>query len=249
METTTSFDLNQAISRWRENVAHSPAFHNENLNELESHLRDSIAALQERGLSGEEAFLVGTKRLGKDDLLQKEFAKINQPAVWLDRTLWMLIGVQVWGLVSGIAGSMAQNAVFFGFTNWKSLEAKNSMVTVLMLTIAHLIFLTGTLVLCWWVINRTTGTVSQWVRKCLGSRRGLILITIAISSLSLSIMGAHFVMDGLQAMSMEVTELNQLHALYQQHSTFMMVAIQPFALVSVTLFLARKRLRLSGLIS
>jgi hypothetical protein len=244
METTTSFDLNQTISRWRENVAHSPAFRNENLNELESHLRDSIAALQERGLSVEEAFLVGVKRLGKDDLLQKEYAKINRPAIWLDRTLWMLIGVQVWGLVSGLAGWMAQSTVF-SITNWKNLEGRNSILPVLLLTIAHLIFLTGTLVLCWWVINRTTETAGQWVRKCLGSRRGLILITIATCSFSLSIMGARFVMDGLQAMSMEITELNQLHALYQQHSAFMMVAIQPIALVSVTFFLVRKRLRLS----
>ena len=51
METTTSFDLNRAIQSWRENLAQSPAFRGENLNELESHLRDSVATWQARGLS------------------------------------------------------------------------------------------------------------------------------------------------------------------------------------------------------
>src|SRR4051794_3815451 len=60
METQTSFDLNLAIQRWRENLAQSSALRNENLNELESHLRDSIAALQTAGLSGEEAFVIAS---------------------------------------------------------------------------------------------------------------------------------------------------------------------------------------------
>ena len=46
MENQTAFDLNQAIQRWRENLANSPAFRSENLNELESHLRDSISTLE-----------------------------------------------------------------------------------------------------------------------------------------------------------------------------------------------------------
>src|ERR1043165_8539789 len=58
MEATTPFDLNQAIQRWRENLGQSPAFRSENLFELESHLRDSIATLQRQGLSDEEALLV-----------------------------------------------------------------------------------------------------------------------------------------------------------------------------------------------
>src|SRR5690349_14090776 len=46
MENPTSFDLNRAVQQWRETLAQSPAFRGENLNELESHLSDSIAAWQ-----------------------------------------------------------------------------------------------------------------------------------------------------------------------------------------------------------
>lgn len=93
METTTSFDLNQAIQHWRENLAQSPAFRSENLDELEAHLRDSIATLQTQGLSAEEGFLIAVGRLGRTETLADEFGKMNAAAVWRDRALWMLAGM------------------------------------------------------------------------------------------------------------------------------------------------------------
>lgn len=103
MENQTAFDLNHAIQNWRENLAQSPAFSSENLDELESHLRDSMVALQTRNLSAEEAFLIATKRIGKHNVLESEFGKINGRAVWFDRGLWILLAFQVWTLISGIS--------------------------------------------------------------------------------------------------------------------------------------------------
>jgi hypothetical protein len=104
MENQTTFDLNRALQTWRETLAQSPAFERENLNELESHLRDSIARLQTRGLSAEEAFMVATKRIGTNHSLEKEFGKVNSRSVWLDRVLWILVGFQAWSLISNISG-------------------------------------------------------------------------------------------------------------------------------------------------
>jgi len=95
MENQTSFDLNLAIERWREELGQSQAFRTENLDELEAHLRDSVTRLQTHGLSVEEAFLVAGRRIGKNGPLEAEFAKINGQAVWLDRFLWLLLGVQL----------------------------------------------------------------------------------------------------------------------------------------------------------
>lgn len=106
MEIPASFDLNQAIQRWRENLAQSPAFHRENLYELETHLRDAIAVLQRQGLSVDESLLVAVKRLGKNGPLEAEFSKQNARAVWLDRALWILLGAQLWGLASVLAYSL-----------------------------------------------------------------------------------------------------------------------------------------------
>ena len=95
MENQTPFDLDREIQGWRENLAQSPAFRSENLDELQTHLRDSVAGLETRGLSAEEAFMVATKRIGKSAVLQTEFSKINGQALWLDRMLWVLIGTQL----------------------------------------------------------------------------------------------------------------------------------------------------------
>jgi hypothetical protein len=64
----------------------------DDLDELESHLRDSIASLETRGLSAREALWVGTSRIGTTDGLDSEFAKVNAERVWLDRALWMVVG-------------------------------------------------------------------------------------------------------------------------------------------------------------
>jgi hypothetical protein len=47
MQNEISFDLNRAIQNWREQLAQLPAFRSENLDELETHLRDSIAVLKQ----------------------------------------------------------------------------------------------------------------------------------------------------------------------------------------------------------
>ena len=58
MENQTSFDLKAAVRRWRENLAQSPEFRTEDIDELESHVQDSVSDLQRRGLSAEEAFVI-----------------------------------------------------------------------------------------------------------------------------------------------------------------------------------------------
>ncbi|HEY4417808.1 MAG TPA: hypothetical protein VGO57_19105 [Verrucomicrobiae bacterium] len=100
METpTTPFDLNQAIQRWRNVLAQSPAIRGENLDELEVHLRDSVATLQARDLSVEEAFLVATKRVGSNMVLGKEYGKMNPMNIWTERCLWALIAMQIWEVI------------------------------------------------------------------------------------------------------------------------------------------------------
>ncbi len=100
MENQTTFDLNLAIQRWRENLARSSALRSENLNELESHLRDSIDRLRTRELSDEEIFLIATRRVGNPQKLEQEFGKVNGAAVWFDRCLWVLVAVQLWAFIS-----------------------------------------------------------------------------------------------------------------------------------------------------
>jgi hypothetical protein len=92
MENQTSFDLNAAIQRWRGELAKSSSFRADDLEELESHLRDSESSLRAQGLTGEEAFLIAVRRTGSGEVLAAEFAMVNGSSVWMDRLLWMITG-------------------------------------------------------------------------------------------------------------------------------------------------------------
>jgi hypothetical protein len=78
MATASQFDLNSALQHWLEQLGQSPQVKTENLKELESHVRDSMAQLQTKGLSGEESFLIATHRVGTPTQLEPEFAKMNR---------------------------------------------------------------------------------------------------------------------------------------------------------------------------
>jgi len=109
MEDKAGFDLNDALRRWRRSLAGRAGLQGENLEELESHLRESVATLEHSGLSSEEAFFVALRRLGSAEALGREFALVHSRSVWLDRLLWGLVGyttvtglIQFFGSVSFI---------------------------------------------------------------------------------------------------------------------------------------------------
>ena len=72
---------------------------------MESHLRDSIVALQTSGLSVEEAFIIAKKRIGKRDALDTEFAKAAT-TTWSDWLQQVLICIQMWFTLSNMGLSV-----------------------------------------------------------------------------------------------------------------------------------------------
>jgi hypothetical protein len=70
------------IAAWRAYVGEAPAVDGRDADELEAHLRDQIAELQEVGLSPDEAFLVAVKRMGDVDSLSREFAREHSGRLW-----------------------------------------------------------------------------------------------------------------------------------------------------------------------
>ena len=89
MENVSQFDLNASLGLWLRRLAQSPHFRNENLAEMESHVRDSVTNLQSHGLSEEESFLIAIRRVGSVGKLEPEFAKVNWN--WLNMILHGLI--------------------------------------------------------------------------------------------------------------------------------------------------------------
>ena len=74
--------LEAQITRWRDWVRRQPALEPSDVDELEGHLRDQIAALVESGLAGDEAFLVAVKRMGRLDAVSREFAREHSNRLW-----------------------------------------------------------------------------------------------------------------------------------------------------------------------
>ncbi len=136
MENTTQFDLNEAIARWRENLAASPVVSADQLDELEVHLRDSVRALQAKGLAEEEACLLAARRLGNSTELACEFGKVNRPLVWRWRAVWMLAGMVVYSAAADLCRAFGMGAMFLGsaFTSngyllgWLGVAAKCGVV-------------------------------------------------------------------------------------------------------------------------
>ncbi|MWC00081.1 permease prefix domain 1-containing protein [Agromyces seonyuensis] len=74
--------LEARIAEWRGYVGKRPAVAGTDVDELESHLRDRIEALQAGGLDDDEAFLVAVKRMGALDAVSREFAVEHSERLW-----------------------------------------------------------------------------------------------------------------------------------------------------------------------
>ena len=70
------FNLETSISAWRRPYEMHQAFSDEDIEELESGLRDRIDALQLKGLSQKKAFRQAVKRVGTFDKAEEEYHKV-----------------------------------------------------------------------------------------------------------------------------------------------------------------------------
>ena len=82
MTTIADRPLEEQIAQWRTYLRRRQAVHSPDVEELEGHLRDQLAALTEAGLDGDEAFLVAVKRMGNLDALSREFAREHSERLW-----------------------------------------------------------------------------------------------------------------------------------------------------------------------
>lgn len=105
------FDKERAIAEWRQRLASTGSLFEGDLDELESHLRDEIEALEEVDLRGQRAFDIAAEKLGDVAAIGLEFAKVNPLLVWRTALFWLatgcfltLVGSPLWEL--SIHGAM-----------------------------------------------------------------------------------------------------------------------------------------------
>jgi hypothetical protein len=87
------FDLEERIAQWRRTLAETGGCHPEVIEELESHLRESLGQLVQAGHPPEQALQVALARLGSPQSLAAEFAKTAAPpaAPWLPARLGLIV--------------------------------------------------------------------------------------------------------------------------------------------------------------
>lgn len=182
MENTPApFDLNHALQQWRAGLDQSPAFRRENLDELESHVRDTIAHLRQLGLDEDEACHLAFRRLGAGAALDAEFAKINAPDIWLHRALWMLVGVQLLGCLGGLVQAVCVGTTILGVRGWLSLFGSSAMPlgAGLLYGTIHLLAWILTLALVWKWLRSRGGVLSNWLRSGRNSTRRSTVLAVA----------------------------------------------------------------------
>jgi hypothetical protein len=79
------FNLDGAISEWRQQMLSGGIKSSAVLDELEGHLRDDVEAQVRGGLSVDQAFFVAVGRLGQASALESEFEKVGETREAVER--------------------------------------------------------------------------------------------------------------------------------------------------------------------
>ena len=183
MESSPLFDLNEAIRRWRERLIQLRSFGADDLEELENHLRESVAELQAGGLGLEEAFLVASERLGPDRRLAQEYAKTNARRIWTGRAVWILGGVVASKVLTALVGTGL--GFVFNAIMWLGLDAR--LVVTLDLVVQWTITAACIGLGCWLMARRNRrlmGTVRQCFQRPIWTGVALVLALMGLQILS-----------------------------------------------------------------
>lgn len=136
------FELEKSILEWKSSFHKSSSVSEEFIEELETHLRESILVLNRKGLNDEESFFVAMKRLGYATALDEEFKKNRPLGVNQDRLIWMLsgyLGITLCGiLATTIVSGLSIGMAYVGF---------GSNVAGVVATLFQLLFWIGVILL------------------------------------------------------------------------------------------------------
>lgn len=247
MESKTPFDLNRAIQQWRENLAQSPAVCREDMHELETHLRDSIADLHARNLSVEEAFWVASKRFGSDTSVEGEFEKVNAKNIWLDRVFWMLGGYLVFGLVGGLLHTLGASALSFGFSWLQSAHlfspdnpTQINPTIVAIFTVVYFLMFVLTLISCWHLFTRSGRRYANLMTNNMRRPGRIALMGIVVAIVAFVMRIVQYIGPALTARYLPYDHYQGI-IMGQAYGNMFSSIIELLTFVVIALWLARRR--------
>jgi hypothetical protein len=179
---TVMFDVTKSTADWLVDLKQTGSFEDSDLEELESHLKDEIEQLMNKGLSEKEAFWVATSRLGNTEELPEEYAKANSRAVWRHRFLWMAVGLSAYlvlgiivGLLSDMTALIASSSGFrwpfavFGGTHYYD-------IAIIVGLFMRVVLTSAALVIAYLVLSKNRFEIASRYRRARGSWAGAIML-------------------------------------------------------------------------
>ncbi|HXP62698.1 MAG TPA: permease prefix domain 1-containing protein [Dongiaceae bacterium] len=110
------FNVDEAITAWRHQMAAGGIKAPEVLDELESHLRDDVEEQVWSGASQESAFEAAARRIGKSKALKNEFGKVNRHGAWGLRANPAALSIlAAWLILMGLGNMNLSLLLFNGF--------------------------------------------------------------------------------------------------------------------------------------
>lgn len=220
------FDLDEQLEQWRKRFTDTEGMRGSDIEELEQHVRDSVAALTSSGLNAEEAFVIATYRVGTPGPVEREFAKVNGSHVWFQRVFWMAagaLGYVVCGVAIRAIASVSQVIVWFA-------GGTGTPVGYTAVGISWL----GWIVVAAWLYRRR----NEHSRRPLFTRRsvGVIGSCMAFALIVATVM--NFGSQAVLARLMPMSELGQAMTI-SSAATAMSTVLTPFVLLIVMLLIGR----------
>lgn len=221
------FDLEKQLENWKARFTNMDAMRSADVEELEQHVRDSMAALTALGLDPEEAFVVATYRVGAPGAVEREFAKVNHSHLWSQRIFWMAagaLGYVVGGLVIGALASLSQVVVSFAGARGTAVGFTAVGITCL-----------GWIVMAVWLYPRRQADSQRSQLENLSARMIGSFVALAVVVATLMNVSSRLVIPTM----MPMTELGQA-IFIANAATMMSPVLMPLALLIVMLMMGRR---------
>ncbi|MVM30923.1 hypothetical protein GO755_12850 [Spirosoma sp. HMF4905] len=185
MDSQSQFNLTTAVQTWLSRFEQSGSFTTDELQELTSHLLDSIDDLQTKGLSQQEAFLIASQRLGSIDLLDQEFTKLSRSVPQQREPVLLLLGALCFIISKNISEIITEYGAVWFASYWG-----DTRITLLLDVSVCLVTLVG-LQLAGMRLVRQSHRLGQWFFHQL-NQYPIGLTLILGSFVGLTAFGAYF---------------------------------------------------------
>lgn len=128
------FDLKASVDDYILLIQNQGALTGSDAKELTNHLLDATDELCKGGLSEEEAFIIATKRLGNEETLTQEYAKVN-PSLSTNKVWsYLFIGFNLFYILPSIVVMMLAGLYTFMHVNFE-----RGLISIVVITASHLL--------------------------------------------------------------------------------------------------------------